>query len=157
MVLANDDVFDIDENAKSRIKMRIIGGKGNDTFNIRGNVKNLIYDMNVEGNYIQHTSHTKNRFSKDPPVNSYSILGYKYNTSEFPRILIGVNSDDGFILGAGFSKRTYGFRNEPYATDQKFGIYHSFNNKSFRFKYDGEFNHITHNIDLLLKGRGRST
>ena len=48
--LEEDDVFDIDENAKSRIKMRIIGGKGNDTFNIRGNVKNLIYDMNVEGN-----------------------------------------------------------------------------------------------------------
>jgi Calcineurin-like phosphoesterase len=152
--LDEDDVFDIDENAKSRIKLRIIGGKGNDTFNIRGNVENLIYDMNVEGNYIQHTGpHTKKRFSKDPPVNSYSILGYKYNTSEFPRIQFGANSDDGFIAGAGFSKRTYGFRNDPYATDQKFGIYHSFNNKSFRFKYDGEFNHITHNIDLLLKGR----
>src|SRR5678815_3708419 len=25
--------------------------------------------------------------------------------------------------------------------------------KAFDFKYDGEFNHITHNIDLLLKGR----
>ena len=152
--LGNDDVFDIDENAKSRIKLRIIGGKGNDTFNIRGNIKNLIYDMDVEGNYIQHTSRsTKNRFSKDPPVNSNSLLGYKYNTSEFPRIQIGYNSDDGFVAGAGFSKRTYGFRNEPYATDQKFGIYHSFNTGSYRFKYDGEFNHITHNIDLLLKGR----
>src|SRR6187399_2971321 len=151
--LDENDVFDIDENATSRIKLRIIGGKGKDTFNIRGNVKNLIYDMDVEGNYIQHTSHTKKRFSKDPPVNSYSIVGYKYNTSEFPRIQVGANSDDGFMVGAGFSKRTYGFRNDPYATDQKFGIYHSFNNKSFRFKYDGEFNHITHNIDLLLKGR----
>ena len=152
--LDENDVFDIDENATSRIKLRIIGGKGKDTFNIRGNVKNLIYDMDVEGNYIQHTSRsTKNRFSKDPPVNSYSILGYKYNTSEFPRILFGANSDDGFVAGAGFSKRTYGFRNEPYATDQKFGIYHSFNNGSFRVNYDGEFNHITHNIDLFLKGR----
>jgi len=151
--LGDDDVFDIDENANSKIKLRIIGGKGNDTFNIRGNVKNLIYDMNVEGNYIQHTSHTRNRFSKDPPVNSYSILGYKYNTSEFPRIQFGANSDDGFIAGAGFSKRTYGFRNDPYATDQKFGAYYSFNTGSFRLKYDGEFNHITHNIDLLLKGR----
>ena len=152
--LGDDDVFDIDENARSRIKLRIIGGKGNDTFNIRGNVKNLIYDMNVEGNYIQHTSRsTKKRFSKDPPVNSYSIIGYKYNTSEFPRILLGVNSDDGFIAGAGFAKRTYGFRNEPYATDQKFGIFHSFNTGSYRFIYDGVFNHITHNIDLLLKGR----
>ncbi|HEV8273547.1 MAG TPA: BamA/TamA family outer membrane protein, partial [Chitinophagaceae bacterium] len=151
--LGEDDVFDVDENAKSRIKLRVIGGKGNDTFNIRGNVKNLIYDMKVEGNYVQHGSHTKNRFSKDPPVNSYSILGYKYNTSEFPRIQIGANSDDGFILGAGFAKRTYGFRNDPYATDQKFDIYHSFKTGSYRLKYDGEFNHITHNIDLLVKAK----
>ena len=151
--LGNDDVFEIDESAESRIKIRIIGGKGNDTFNIRGKVKNLIYDMNVEGNYIQHISNTRNRFSKDPPVNSYSILGFQYNTSEFPRIQFGANSDDGFIAGAGFAKRTYGFRNDPYATDQKFGIYHSFNNGSFRFTYNGEFNHITRNIDLLLKGR----
>ena len=151
--LEGADVFDIDENAKSRIKLRIIGGKGRDTFDIRGNVENLIYDIFVDSNYIRHTSHTKNRFSKDPPVNSYSILGYKYNTTEFPRILIGANSDDGFVAGAGFSKRTYGFRNDPYATDHKFGVYHSFNTRSWRFKYDGEINHITRNIDLLVKGK----
>jgi len=151
--LGDDDVFEIDENASSRIKLRIIGGRGNDTFNIKGNVENLIYDMNVEGNYIQHTSHTKNRFSKDPPVNSYSILGYKYNTSEFPRIQLGYNSDDGFLAGAGFSRRAYGFRNDPYASDQKFGAYYSFDNGSLRFKYDGEFNHITHNIDLIVKAK----
>ncbi|HET6722914.1 MAG TPA: metallophosphoesterase [Chitinophagaceae bacterium] len=150
--LGDDDVFEIDENAKSRIKLRIIGGKGNDTFNIRGNVENLIYDMNVEGNYIKNKSHTKNRFSKDPPVNSYSILGYKYNTISFPQIQVGANSDDGFIVGAGFSQRTYGFRNEPYATDQKFGAYYSLNRGSYRFRYDGEFNHITRDFDLLLKG-----
>ena len=150
--LGNDDVFEIDENAKSRIKLRIIGGKGNDTFNIRGNVENLLYDMNVEGNYIKNTSHSKNRFSKDPPVNSYSILGYKYNTFSFPQIQIGANSDDGFIVGAGFAQRTYGFRNEPYATDQKFGAFYSISRGSYRFRYDGEFNHITRNFDLLLKG-----
>jgi Omp85 superfamily domain/Calcineurin-like phosphoesterase len=150
--LGNDDVFDIDENATSRIKMRIIGGKGNDTFNIRGNVENLIYDMNVEGNHIQSTSHTKNRFSRDPSVNSYSVVGFKYNTTSFPQIQVGANSDDGFIVGAGFAKRTHGFRNEPYATDQKFGAFYSLARRSYRFRYEGEFNHITRNYDLLLKG-----
>ncbi|MBC7874399.1 MAG: metallophosphoesterase, partial [Ferruginibacter sp.] len=33
--LNDDDLFDIEENASSRIKLRIIGGKGNDTFDIR--------------------------------------------------------------------------------------------------------------------------
>ncbi|HET9745215.1 MAG TPA: metallophosphoesterase, partial [Chitinophagaceae bacterium] len=149
--LNDDDLFEIDENARSRIKLRIIGGKGNDTFNIKGHVENLLYDMNVEGNYIQHMGHTKIRFSRDPNVNTYNILGYRYNTFEFPRILIGANSDDGFVMGAGFEKKTFGFRNEPYASFQKFGMFYSLGRKSFRIKYDGEFNHITRNTDLLLK------
>jgi hypothetical protein len=149
--LNDDDLFEIDENAKSRIKLRIIGGKGNDTFNIKGHVENLLYDMNVEGNYIKHMGHTKIRFSGDPNVNTYNILGYRYNTFEFPRILIGANSDDGFVVGAGFEKKTFGFRNDPYASFQKFGMFYSLARKSFRVKYDGEFNHITRNTDLLLK------
>ena len=149
--LNEDDLFEIDDDARSRTKIRIIGGKGNDTFNIRGQIETLLYDMNVEGNYIKNSSRAKNRFSKDPPVNSYSILGYKYNTLSFPQIQFGANSDDGFIVGAGFEKRTFGFRNEPYASDQRFSALYSINRKSWRFKYDGEFNHITHRIDLILK------
>lgn len=150
--LNGDDLFEIDENARSKIKLRIIGGKGNDTFNIKGQVTNLLYDMNVEGNYIKQMSQTKNRFAQDPTVNTYNILGYKYNTFEFPRIQLGLNSDDGFVVGAGLEKRTYGFRNEPYASFQKFAALYSISRKSFEIKYEGEFNHITRDIDLLLKG-----
>ncbi|HJS54589.1 MAG TPA: BamA/TamA family outer membrane protein, partial [Chitinophagaceae bacterium] len=149
--LNNNDLFEIDSNAASRIKFRIIGGKGADTFNIKGKVEALIYDMNVEGNYIKNNSHTKNRFSKDPPVNSYSILGFKYNKTSFPQIRIGANPDDGLMLGAGFSQRTYGFRNEPYATDQKLFAFASLSRGAYRVRYDGEFNHITRDVDLIIK------
>jgi len=149
--LNGDDLFEIDSNVRSRIKLRIIGGKGSDTFNMKGHVENLLYDINVENNYIKNKSQTKNRFSQDPNVNTYNILGYKYNTFEFPRIQIGANSDDGLVAGAGFTKRTYGFRNEPYASDQKFAALYSLSRRSFRVKYDGEFNHITHNLDMLIK------
>jgi hypothetical protein len=33
--LNDDDIFEIEDNAKSVIKIRIIGGKGNDTFDIK--------------------------------------------------------------------------------------------------------------------------
>lgn len=150
--LNDDDIFDIEKNTDSKIKLRIIGGKGNDTFNIKGNVKTLIYDMNVEGNYIQNNSHTKNRFSKDPPVNSYSILGFKYNDLRIPQFQFTANSDDGLLASVGFWKRTHGFRNEPYATDQKLSMFYSMTRGSVGFRYDGEFNHLTRNIDLLVKG-----
>ena len=147
-----DDLFDIDESAKSRIKLRIIGGKGNDTFDIRGNLRNRLYDMKVEGNYIKNTRRTRNYFSKDPPVNSYSLLGFKYNTNRFPQLEFGVNSDDGLLIGAGFSRKTHGFRNDPYATYQRlFGLY-SLSRGSYKFIYEGEFNHVFRNYDVLLKG-----
>lgn len=57
--LNNEDVFDVEENVSSKIKLRIIGGKDNDTFNIRGNIKNIIYDKLSDVNYIQNKSHTK--------------------------------------------------------------------------------------------------
>lgn len=150
--LNDDDLFEIDEAAKSRIKIRIIGGKGNDTFNIRGQVRNLLYDMNVEGNYIQNTSRTKNRFSKDPPVNSLSILGYQYNRTRLPQLEISYNSDDGLLVGAGISRRTHGFRNEPYSTDQKLFAFYSITRGAYRFNYRGEFNHVSRDVDLVLQG-----
>jgi hypothetical protein len=150
--LNDDDLFDIDSSARSKIKIRIIGGRGNDTFNVKGHVQTLLYDLKVEGNYITPGSRGKNRFSKDPPVNSYSILGFQYNKSRFPQIDIGANSDDGVLVGAGFTRLTHGFRNEPFATSQLFSALYSLNRGSYVFRYSGEFNHITRNLDLVLRG-----
>ena len=148
--LNDEDVFDIEENASSRIKIRIIGGKDNDTFNIRGNVKNIIYDKLSDVNVILNNSHTKNRFSSDPPSTARSILGYQYNTTKFPQLLFSYNSDDGYMLGAGISKTTYGFINLPYATHQQLSALYALNRKAFQIKYNGEFNHITRDKDLIV-------
>ena len=43
--------FEIDADVSSKIKLRIIGGKGNDTFNLKGNIKSNVYDLNTEKNY----------------------------------------------------------------------------------------------------------
>jgi hypothetical protein len=148
--LHDDDLFTIEENTTSRIKIRIIGGKGNDTFDIRGNVENLLYDLKTDGNYIKNSSHTKNRFSNDPPVNDRSILGFNYNSVKLPRGQLHYNSDDGFMIGAGISRRTYGFRNLPYATEQRLSALYAPGRKAWQLNYKGEFNHITRNYDLLI-------
>ncbi len=155
--LNNDDLFDVDENVKTKIKIRIIGGKGNDTFNVKGNSPILLYDIKKEGNYIRQSGQkTKNRFSTDPPVNGNSFMGFKYNNTQFPQVETGINSDDGFLAGLGFTRTTHGFRNLPYATRQKFSALYSVNHSAYRFDYLGEFNHITRNTDLILKGQLRA-
>ncbi|TMI83957.1 MAG: hypothetical protein E6H10_06870 [Bacteroidetes bacterium] len=147
--LNDDDKFDIDPTARSSTRLSIIGGKGNDTFNIRGRVINYLYDITTEKNFIEHRSRTRNLSSKEPPVNYYNILGFNYNISRFPRFNLGYNVEDGVFAGLGFFRRTYGFRNLPYATDQRFGVLYSPRRGAYRIGYKGEFNHFFRNNDVL--------
>ncbi|MES1225931.1 MAG: BamA/TamA family outer membrane protein, partial [Bacteroidota bacterium] len=144
------DLFDIDENVSSRIKLRLIGGRGNDTFDIRGNVRNLLYDLDVEGNYIKHQNKSRNRFSKEATVNDHDILGFQYNEKHFPSLSIAVNNDDGLLIGAGASRKIYGFRNEPFVSYQKVSAMWAVNRGGQQFKYSGIFNHVFGNTDIVL-------
>ncbi len=148
--LNDNDLFDINENTSSRIKLRVIGGKGNDTFNIRGNVRNHLYDLDVEGNYIKSHNHSKNMFSKEPTVNYYNILGFKYNHIGFPSFTIAVNSDDGLLIGTGFTRKIYGFRNDPFISDQRFAALWAIARGGQQFRYSGVFNHAIRNTDIVL-------
>jgi Omp85 superfamily domain/Calcineurin-like phosphoesterase len=148
--LNDDDKFDIDPSARSRTRVSIIGGKGNDTFNIRGHVINYLYDLTTEKNFIEHRSRTRNLSSKEPPVNYYNILGFNYNINRFPRFNLGYNVEDGVFAGLGLFRRTYGFRNLPYATDQRFGILYAPRRGAYRIGYKGEFNHFFRNNDALI-------
>ncbi|MES1198242.1 MAG: BamA/TamA family outer membrane protein, partial [Chitinophagaceae bacterium] len=144
------DLFDVDENVSSRIKLRLIGGRGNDTFDIRGNVRNLLYDLDVEGNYIKHQNKSRNRFSKEATVNDHDILGFQYNEKHFPSLSIAVNNDDGLLIGAGASRKIYGFRNEPFVSYQRAAALWAVNRGGQQFKYYGVFNHAIGNTDIVL-------
>ncbi len=150
--LSDDDVFEIEKNAVSRIKIRIIGGNGNDTFDIKGSVENLLYDRKSDLNVIRDSSHSKNRFTVDPPTSSRNLVGFDYNRTNYPLLAFGYNTDDNFIAGAGISRRTFGFRNFPYATDQRLYFMYS-SLKAFQVQFHGEYNHISRNIDLLVNTR----
>lgn len=150
--LSDDDVFEIDSNATSRIKLRIIGGNGNDTFRIKGNVENLLYDRISDLNVIEDSSRSKNRFTIDPPTSARNLLGFEYNSTHYPLLAGGYNTDDGTIIGAGFSKRTHGFRNFPYASDNRLEFLYSFRN-AYQLNYFGEFNHISRNLDIVAHAR----
>jgi hypothetical protein len=148
--LNNDDVFSIDSTTTSSIKLRIIGGKGNDTFDVKGKIETLLYDIKAEGNHLVKGSRGKVRFETAQPANERSLFGFKYNTTRYPLLNAGYNKDDGFIVGAGFSHRTYGFRNLPYATDQRLEALYAVTRKALQLKYTAEFNHITRKVDLLV-------
>jgi hypothetical protein len=150
--LFDDDVFDVDSTVKTVIKIRIVGGKGNDTFNIKGKAECLLYDTKTEANVITAGSHGKNRFTNTVPANDRSpLFGFNYNRTRFPMASLGYNSDDGVLWGFGLARRTFGFRNLPYASDQVLKFLFAPDRKGFQVNYKGEFNHVTRNLDMVAK------
>ena len=148
--LNGDDIFYVDSNVNSKIKLRIIGGKGNDTFNIKGNIGNKIYDYLPEKNFIENGRRTKNEMSSSPYVNRYDVTSYKYNIYRIPMLNLGYNVEDNLLIGLGFSLKTFAFRKDPYATYQKLSTFYSFSTRAYQLKYDGEFNQLLHNNDLVV-------
>lgn len=148
--LNGDDIFEIDKDAKSKIKLRIIGGRGNDTFDIKGKVKNYLYDLTTEKNLIVNKSRSVNRFENIPEVNKYSSTGFNYNRYSFPNLNLGYNAEDGLMAGLGFSRKTYGFRKEPYSTFQRLTTLYAFTSGAYRVNYQGEFNQVIGKKDIVI-------
>lgn len=150
--LNGEDIFEVDENAKSKIKVRMIGGRGDDTFNIKGKVKTYLYDLKSENNVVASARRTHNRFASTPEVHRYSPYGFEYDRYSFPNINLGYNVEDGIMAGVGLTFKTHGFRKEPYATFQKLSTLYAFSSGAYRVRYQGEFNQSIGGLDLLVNG-----
>ena len=112
--LEDKDRFEIEGQAKKAIKVRVIGGKNNDTVidksSIRGPGKSVwVYDRSDKKNYIQKGKETKVLLSKEKSIDDYNRKQYKYDRA-MPLIGAGFNVDDGFLIGAGINIKRYNFR-----------------------------------------------
>ena len=112
--LNGNDLFVADENVRSRIKIRIIGGRGNDTFDIKSSAPTILYDIDTAANHVVNKNHTRVRFSTRPDVNDFDWVENEYTIVRYPRFRVAYNTDDGFFMSAGVLRRTYGFRKSPF-------------------------------------------
>ncbi len=153
--LGGDDVF-IVQGGDSPIKIRIIGGPGEDEFKNEGTGgKVLVYDASFEQNAFSGNPGLKDKTSADPNVNRYNRLGYKYDFF-IPGVSLAYNVDDGLFLGAQAQIIKQGFRKEPYSTRHFFSGHHALRTSSFRFRYQGEFIKVLGYHDLVLNGDFRA-
>ncbi|HUS03720.1 MAG TPA: hypothetical protein VMY77_18400, partial [Chitinophagaceae bacterium] len=153
--LNGNDKFEIADNASSKIKIRMIGGKGNDTFNIKGKVRNFIYDIKAtdttrEKNEINKSKSSSVYLSSDPFVNEYKPSGESYNIYRFPQFNLGYNPEDKLLIGFGASAKTFGFRKDPFSTYQKLSALYAPSHSAYQVKYQGIFNQVLFNNDILV-------
>lgn len=140
------------------IKVRIIGGAGDDHFiNESTEGKDIrVYDVTFEENkFSGNEDGFIKRITPDPRNNEYNRLSYKYGYIN-PGIQYGYNIDDGLFLGVKGEVVTHGFRKEPFSTRHVFRAAHALRTSSYFFGYEGDFTRTFGNRDLLIRADARA-
>jgi hypothetical protein len=147
----NDDKFFIDSNVHThRMKVRMIGGKGADTFNVEGRVKNFVYDFTGENNQVEQLRNSEVRTSSNPAVNNFDLNETQFDKTFFPAFTGGYNPEDGLLLGLGLESYKYGFRKVPYQRLHKLNALAAVAEKAFRVTYNGTFIDLVRYNDLQI-------
>lgn len=145
--MGSDDQFKIHGPGRS-IKIRIIGGKGEDEFeNLAAGGKTIVYDQDNGKN--KFTGRFTQKLSKNPEVNRYERGDFHYNLW-IPFLSFAFNRDDGVYLGASLKRIVHGFRKTPYAHSHQVAVNHSLATRAFNFRYNSDFIKAAGSYDLLL-------
>jgi len=144
------------DNKASKIKLRIVGGNDRKAYHVISSGNRVdIYDKQNQSGFYGDVSKVKKHISNDSlntvfvPVNLYNIW--------MPITVIGLNLDDGFIIGAGFKYiKQEGFRKFPYASMHQFQAGYSFSTGAYRIRYNAEWIETIGKADLMLQAFARA-
>jgi hypothetical protein len=111
--LAGDDQFKIDGKQKTGSKVRVIGGKDEDSFEDNSEISAAgkqvhIYDKK-EGTTVSKNKDTRAHLSRHDQINHYNRFDFKYDVVK-PGIMMGYNPDDALFIGGGPVISKYRFR-----------------------------------------------
>jgi hypothetical protein len=146
--MGGEDKFTV-KGSNGNIKVRMIGGMGDDEFENTANGRGgIVYDSAAENNKV--SGQFRNKISNDTSVNKFDFLGFKYNQT-IPFISANFNSDDGVFLGFSLKFIRHGFRKEPYKTLHSLVINHAFATNAWNFKWGTELiGALGKNTDVLF-------
>ncbi len=149
--LKGEDVFKIKGKAKYGIKVRIIGGRGNDSIvdlsKVRGcRKKTIVYDRKDKKNNIIKGPETRLYLSNNKSINEYKRKQFKYNKT-MPLLSAGYNIDDGIFLGAGAVISRFNFRD---SSNHKIQGNLAFLTGAFTLSYDGLMTSLSQIFDLTI-------
>lgn len=144
--LDDDDVFEVTGNGDHIIKVRLIGGQNNDTYDIENGKGVTYYDYKSKKNTIV-TNKGHKKFIDDYETNVYDYKKLKNNTTQILPSL-GANPDDGFRIGATAIFTNYGFERNPFTAEHQIAASYYFATSGLDLDYKSEFANIFPNINL---------
>jgi hypothetical protein len=145
------DSFRITGKNANNIKVRMIGGAGEDIFEnfTNTNRKNVIYDLKSEENVYR--GNFRMELSYDPGVNqpNRNRKNIRYNLLR-PMFAMTFNRDDGLFVGGTLKYTRQGFRKYPFEVEHVITGTHAVATRAYQFRYSLERIKIIKNNDFQL-------
>jgi len=144
--LDDDDTFHVYGEGDNLIKLRLIGGQNNDTYDVKNGKRVTYYDYKSKKNTILAKGGNK-KFTDDYQTNVYDYKKLKNITYEIVPV-IGSNPDDGLKIGINGSWTNNNFERNPFSNSHKLSAAYYFATQGYDLNYQGEFANILQGINF---------
>ncbi|MGJ8667063.1 MAG: hypothetical protein ACSHW7_11890 [Patiriisocius sp.] len=148
--LDDKDDFIVEGNGSNKIMVRLIGGYGKDTYDIKNRAKVKVYDWKHEETTFEDKT-PSHQFTNKYETNTFHWRYFKENNN----ILLpsaGFKADDGLFLGLKDTYTNYGFNGNPFRYQHSLNVNYYFEYQAAEIIYSGEFANIVPNWNLLVGG-----
>ncbi len=136
--LDDDDLYEVSGQGNKLIKIRLIGGFNNDTYNVAKAGKVRIYDFESKANTFALAPGVRKILTDNYALNQYDYQKPKYNAfSGFPSA--GYNPDDGLKIGAMVFYTVNGFQRNPFSQRHTVKANYYFATSGYELAYKGVF------------------
>jgi hypothetical protein len=151
--LDGKDSVIVEGSSSNPVKIRVVGGKGNDVINTTADANRTLFYDNTDDYTISEGPNTAIIHSKREWVNDYQPVGW-FNYDQSGKVpSINITADDGIFIGLGLHKRHYGFKKDPYSFDQTILGNYAPKTNALTLKYSGDFVSLfARNTDVLVQG-----
>ena len=144
--LDDKDVFNVSGDFKAKIKVRLVGGQNNDTYDIQNGSRLKFYDYKNRKNTIVTDKGSK-RLTDDYDTNVYDYKKPKADINQIIPVL-AINPDDGLKIGVQNTYTHYGFERNPYTQKHHIDAAYFFATGGYELNYSSEFANTLGNANL---------
>lgn len=139
------------ETRQSRIRLRVVGEKGQKDYDIPAvSGKLSVYGRTDSQLYSGKGAGKLKKYLSDDSANTAYVAKDLYKRHIiYPNL--GFNNDDGLALGLSFKVTNPGFRKAPYGNSQSFSFLYSFRSSALKLYYTGEWLEALGRADLVLQ------
>ena len=148
--LDGKDTFEVEGEGSRYIRLNILGGENNDTYDFVNKNGTKVYDYKSKKNTLKNVG--KNWLVDSYDINTYNPEKKKYN-EDILMPAIAFDADDGLQIGLASTFTKYGLTNNPFSAQHTLDARYHSATQGFSVQYNGEFAHIFKNWNFGLEAK----